>query len=51
MSAFARDDQGRLCAGGMPLGDIAASHGSPLYVYSGEESAMIIAALPPQWRR
>ena len=35
MSAFARDDQGRLCAGGMPLGDIAASHGSPLYVYSG----------------
>jgi len=36
MSAFARDDQGRLCAGGMPLGDIAASHGSPLYVYSGD---------------
>ena len=35
MSTFARDDQGRLCAGGMPLGDIAASHGSPLYVYSG----------------
>ena len=35
MSAFARDDQGRLCAGGMSLGDIAASHGSPLYVYSG----------------
>ncbi|MGB1419124.1 MAG: diaminopimelate decarboxylase, partial [Candidatus Puniceispirillaceae bacterium] len=34
--AFARDDQGRLCAGGMPLGDIAASHGSPLYVYSGD---------------
>ena len=36
MSAFARDDQGRLCAGGMPLGDIAVSHGSPLYVYSGD---------------
>ena len=36
MSAFASDDQGRLCAGGMPLGDIAASHGSPLYVYSGD---------------
>ena len=36
MSAFARDDQGRLCAGGMSLGDIAASHGSPLYVYSGD---------------
>ena len=36
MSAFARDDQGRLCTGGMPLGDIAASHGSPLYVYSGD---------------
>ena len=36
MSAFVRDDQGRLCAGGMPLGDIAASHGSPLYVYSGD---------------
>ena len=36
MSAFARDDQGRLCAGGMPLGGIAASHGSPLYVYSGD---------------
>lgn len=36
MSAFARDDQGRLCAGGMALGDIAASHGSPLYVYSGD---------------
>ena len=36
MSAFARDDQGRLCAGGMPLGNIAASHGSPLYVYSGD---------------
>ena len=36
MSAFARDDQGRLCAGGMPLGDIAASHGSPLYIYSGD---------------
>ncbi len=36
MSAFARDEQGRLCAGGMPLGDIAASHGSPLYVYSGD---------------
>lgn len=36
MSAFARDDQGQLCAGGMPLGDIAASHGSPLYVYSGD---------------
>ena len=36
MSAFARDDQGRVCAGGMPLGDIAASHGSPLYVYSGD---------------
>ena len=36
MSAFARDDQGRLCAGGMPLGDIAATHGSPLYVYSGD---------------
>ena len=36
MSAFARDDQGRLCAGGMPLSDIAASHGSPLYVYSGD---------------
>ena len=35
MSAFARDDQGRLCAGSMPLGDIATSHGSPLYVYSG----------------
>ena len=36
MSAFARDDQGRLCARGMPLGGIAASHGSPLYVYSGD---------------
>ena len=36
MSAFARDDQGQLCAGGMPLGDIATSHGSPLYVYSGD---------------
>ena len=36
MSAFVRDDQGRLCAGGMPLGDIAANHGSPLYVYSGD---------------
>ena len=36
MSTFARDDQGRLCAGGMPLGDIAATHGSPLYVYSGD---------------
>ena len=35
MSAFARDDQGRLCAGGMSLCDIAACHGSPLYVYSG----------------
>ena len=36
MFAFARDDKGRLCAGGMPLGDIAACHGSPLYVYSGD---------------
>ena len=36
MSAFACDDKGRLCAGGIPLGDIAASHGSPLYVYSGD---------------
>ena len=36
MSAFACDDQGRLCAGGIPLGEIAASHGSPLYVYSGD---------------
>ena len=36
MSAFARDDQGRLCAGGMPLGDIANCHGSPLYVYCGD---------------
>ncbi|MEC8105590.1 MAG: diaminopimelate decarboxylase [Pseudomonadota bacterium] len=36
MSAFTRDDQGRLCSGGMPLGDIAAGHGSPLYVYSGD---------------
>ena len=36
MSAFAFDDQGRLCASDVPLGDIAASHGSPLYVYSGD---------------
>ena len=36
MSAFARDNQSRLCAGDMPLSDIAASHGSPLYVYSGD---------------
>ena len=36
MSAFTRDASGRLCAGDMPLAEIAASHGSPLYVYSGD---------------
>lgn len=36
MSAFTRDAEGRLCAGGMPLSRIAAHHGSPLYVYSGD---------------
>ena len=36
MSAFTRDAKGHLCAGGMPLSDIVARHGSPLYVYSGD---------------
>ena len=36
MSSFTRDASGRLCAGDMPLAEIVASHGSPLYVYSGD---------------
>ena len=36
MSSFTRDAKGHLCAAGMPLSQIVASHGSPLYVYSGD---------------
>jgi diaminopimelate decarboxylase len=35
-SSFTRDDEGRLTVGGLPLEDIAATHGTPLYVYSGD---------------
>ena len=35
MSSFTRNAKGHLCAAGMPLSRIVASHGSPLYVYSG----------------
>ena len=36
MSSFTRNAKGHLCAAGMPLSRIVASHGSPLYVYSGD---------------
>ena len=36
MTSFTRDDGGRLTVGGLLLGDIAAAHGTPLYVYSGD---------------
>ena len=35
-SAFYRDASGQLTVSGMPLAEIAAAHGSPLYVYSGD---------------
>ena len=35
-SSFTRDDSGRLTVGGLVLEDIAAAHGTPLYVYSGD---------------
>ena len=35
MCAFHRDDSQQLCVDGLPLADITASYGSPLYVYSG----------------
>ena len=35
MCAFHRNDSGHLCVDDMPLADIAAAHGTPLYVYSG----------------
>ena len=36
MKAFTRDDTGRLITGGLALDDIANTHGTPLYVYSGD---------------
>ena len=36
MSSFIRDSGGMLSVGGMRLADIAASHGTPLYVYAGD---------------
>ncbi|MEK9960130.1 MAG: hypothetical protein VXB94_01030 [Rhodobiaceae bacterium] len=44
-SSFTRDDSGRLTVGGLVLEDIAAAHGTPLYV------APIIASSPPPWHR
>jgi len=35
-SPFYRNDSGQLTVSGMPLADIAAEHGTPLYVYSGD---------------
>ena len=35
-NSFTRDDSGRLGVGGLALADIAAAHGTPLYVYSGD---------------
>ena len=35
-NSFTRDDDGRLTVGGLALEDIAATHGTPLYVYSGD---------------
>jgi diaminopimelate decarboxylase len=35
-SSFTRDNSGRLTVGGLVLEDIAAAHGTPLYVYSGD---------------
>ena len=36
MSSFTRDSEGMLSVGGLRLADIAASHGTPLYVYAGD---------------
>ena len=36
MSRFNRDTAGRLTVGGLRLDEIAATHGTPLYVYSGD---------------
>jgi len=36
MCAFHRDADGRLLVDSIPLADIAATHGTPLYVYSGD---------------
>ncbi|NCW30896.1 MAG: diaminopimelate decarboxylase, partial [Alphaproteobacteria bacterium] len=35
MCAFYRDDSQQLCVDGLALTDIAATYGSPVYVYSG----------------
>ena len=35
MQPFNRDEAGRLCVDGISLDEIAARHGTPLYVYSG----------------
>ena len=51
MSRFIRDKAGRLTVGGVRLDEIAAAHGSPLYVYSGdgirEDYANFAAAVAP----
>jgi len=36
MTSFTRDSEGMLTVCGMRLADIAAGHGSPLYVYAGD---------------
>jgi len=36
MCAFHRNDSGHLCVDNILLADIAAAHGTPLYVYSGD---------------
>ena len=36
MCAFHRNDSGQLCVDNILLADIAAAHGTPLYVYSGD---------------
>ena len=36
MCAFYRDDRQQLCVDGLSLAEITATHGSPLYVYSGD---------------
>ncbi|MEL0292113.1 MAG: diaminopimelate decarboxylase [Alphaproteobacteria bacterium] len=36
MCAFHRNDSGHLCVDNILLSDIAAAHGTPLYVYSGD---------------
>ena len=36
MASFTRDSEGMLSVGGIRLADIAATHGTPLYVYAGD---------------